>query len=249
MARLGGRAAAHLVVLLGVSLAALVWTGAAAASCADCVCTGDRDGDGTVTIDEVVAAVHNALDGCPQLHWYPLCGPAVPGNQICPPTTVFCTEEVGAGCDDPEARCCVPGSRCGGLGSCNSRLVCAEHDPRPPGGCRLRSRRQEKHDIEYLAQPDLEQLRGKLLAMNLTRFRYNDDAPSAAPHLGFIIEDVEPSPSVDSQHDAVDLYGYVSMAVATIQVQAGEIKALRQELDALQRRLGRLDDGSAVREQ
>jgi hypothetical protein len=30
----------------------------------DCL-AGDRDGDGHVTVDEIVAAVANALDGCP----------------------------------------------------------------------------------------------------------------------------------------------------------------------------------------
>jgi hypothetical protein len=106
-------------------------------------------------------------------------------------------------------------------------------------------RRHFKRDIEYLAQNDLEALRAKLLRMNLTRFRYKEEPPSAPPHLGFIIEDVEPSPSVDSRYDTVDLYGYLSMAVATIQVQEGEIQALRQEIETLRQRMGsRRDDPS-----
>ena len=40
---------------------------AAAQSCPGDQCSGDFNGDGRVTIDEIVAAVKNALDGCPQL--------------------------------------------------------------------------------------------------------------------------------------------------------------------------------------
>jgi hypothetical protein len=33
--------------------------------CAQCPCTGDSNGDGQVTIDEILGAVNNALSGCP----------------------------------------------------------------------------------------------------------------------------------------------------------------------------------------
>ena len=62
----------------------------------------------------------------------------------------------------------------------------------------------------------------------------------AAPereHLGVIIDDIEPSPAVDSQRDQVDLYGYVSMTVATLQAQAAEIAELRRQIEAMQERL------------
>lgn len=252
MTRLGTRAVLmRLRLLLNVSLVAVLWSFSAGAQdvspCVECTCAGDRDGDGRVTIDEVVAVVNNVLEGCPtELRWYRDClRTPILQDDACPASTVFCsTEEVGAPCREYEARCCLPGSRCTG-GNCNEPLKCTDHDPAPPGGCRLRSRRSYKHDIQYLAQSDLERLRSKLLGTNLTRFRYKDEPSSRAPHLGFIIEDVEPSPSVDSQNDAVDLYGYVSMAVATIQVQEGEIQALRQEIDALRRRMSRPEDDSS----
>ena len=57
------------------------------------------------------------------------------------------------------------------------------------------------------------------------RYRYKDGPERQ--HLGFIIEDVEPSPSVDSQHDQVDLYGYTSMAIAALQEQHHEIESLK----------------------
>jgi hypothetical protein len=62
-------------------------------------------------------------------------------------------------------------------------------------------------------------------------------APAAGPQLGFIIEDIEPSLAVSG--DQVNLYGYLSMAVAAIQVQQREIDALRLELSAM-----RADTGS-----
>lgn len=251
MRRLSTRALSMTLRLpLKASLVVIVWALSAGAqdisSCSECTCAGDGDGDGKVTIAEVVGVVNNALHGCPQFRWYLGCPPRVPGNQVCPPSVAFCTtEEVGGPCGEPEAGCCQPESRCAG-GQCNAPLVCTDKDPRnpPEGRCSLISRRRFKHDIEYLAQGDLERLRSKLLGMNLTRFRYKSEPPSTAPHLGFIIEDVEPSPSVDSQNDAVDLYGYVSMAVATIQVQEGEIQALRHEIDSLRRQMGRLEGSS-----
>ena len=33
--------------------------------CSQCPCTGDSNGDGQVTIDELLGAVNNALNGCP----------------------------------------------------------------------------------------------------------------------------------------------------------------------------------------
>jgi hypothetical protein len=200
-------------------------------------CTGNKNGDGRVSVDEVVAVVSNALNGCALLRWYLDC-PVTPilGNQSCPSSVVFCTEEEeGEACSDPGVRCCPQGSLCRGSGVCNKDLICTDRDPAPPGGCRWRSRRQYKRDIEYLAASDLNRLRSELLAINLTRFRYEGEEPTAPSHLGFIIEDVEPSPCVDAASDSVDLYGYISMAVGTLQVQQRELKALRREVDALRK--------------
>jgi hypothetical protein len=69
----------------------------------------------------------------------------------------------------------------------------------------------------------------------LVRYRYKDGPERE--HLGFIIEDVEPSPGVDSQRDQVDLYGYTSMAVAAIQEQHREIEALKREIKELRSEL------------
>jgi hypothetical protein len=72
------------------------------------------------------------------------------------------------------------------------------------------------------------------LHIRLATYRYRPEAGDPAPtHLGFVIEDDPASPAVTPDRQHVDLYGYVSMAVATIQEQAREIDALRARVDAL----------------
>jgi polyhydroxyalkanoate synthesis regulator phasin len=46
----------------------------------------------------------------------------------------------------------------------------------------------------------------------------------------------------------VDLYGYTSMTVAAVQVQAREIEVLRAEIDALRRQVDRLAAAQRERE-
>jgi hypothetical protein len=50
-------------------------------------------------------------------------------------------------------------------------------------------------------------------------------------------EDVEPSPSVDSPNDRVDLYGYTSMAIAALQEQRRQIEGLKAEVRELRTQL------------
>ena len=65
--------------------------------------------------------------------------------------------------------------------------------------------------------------------------------PGASPatHLGFIIDDVEPSPSVAENGNTVDLYGYASMAVAAVQTQAREIAELKAAVTSLQQQVAK----------
>jgi hypothetical protein len=96
------------------------------------------------------------------------------------------------------------------------------------------SRRAYKQDIEYLDEPSLRALHDELVGMRLSTWRYRNDPVSQ--HLGFIIDDVGSGPAVASDGEHVDLYGYISMAVAALQVQAREIEALRAEVKALKSR-------------
>jgi hypothetical protein len=59
----------------------------------------------------------------------------------------------------------------------------------------------------------------------------------ADQRLGFIIEDDPMSPAVVHDKDRVDLYGYTTMAVATLKVQSQEIEALRREVHELKKEL------------
>jgi hypothetical protein len=134
--------------------------------------------------------------------------------------------------------CSVDGQQCDPKSDCNALLVCASSDPTMrPGGCPI-SRARYKRDIHYLEPADLTHYRDELLAMKLATWRYKHDP--AKQRLGFLIDDNEGSVAVDGQRDLVDLYGYTSLAVATIQLQAQQIAALESELAALKKGLARI---------
>ncbi len=166
------------------------------------------------------------------LHWYKTCGAPVCGPQFDGPTgkPLCTTEHSGDSCN-------AKGAECDPSLGCAVSLICAASDPtRNPGGCPI-SRARFKDDIRYLDAQERAQVAEQLLATPLARWRYKHD-PARSDHVGFIIEDVEPSPSVDG--DKVNLYGYTSMAVAALQVQAEQIRALQAELREQQRQLARL---------
>jgi len=99
------------------------------------------------------------------------------------------------------------------------------------------SRRAAKRDIQYLSDDELAAAESEVLKIPLARFNYKWDAPNERRRLGFIIEDIAPSPGVDEAHGVVDMYGYTSLAVAALQEQAREIEQLRAQVNALQKRL------------
>ncbi len=89
-----------------------------------------------------------------------------------------------------------------------------------------------KRDITYVDQDEAERLRDELLSVRLATYRYKVGDESA--HLGFIIEDMpRGSPAVLASRDRVDLYGYVSMTVATVQKQQKELDLLKREVERL----------------
>jgi hypothetical protein len=139
------------------------------------------------------------------------------------------TEKVG----DP---CTVDQQTCDPQSGCNEKYICASADPKSSLGCPI-SRSRYKEQIHYLAPGELARFRDELLAMKLATWRYKQDP--AKERLGFMIDDNEQSVAADSKRDVVDLYGYTSMAVATIQLQAKQIEALQAEVAALKQRLPR----------
>jgi hypothetical protein len=139
-------------------------------------------------------------------------------------TPLCSTERAGDACQ-------VEGTRCDPRDECNRLLICASTDPQlAPGGCPI-SRLRYKRDVHYLSDAELARYRDELLGMRLATWKYKHD-PSKQ-HLGFMIDDNEQSAAVDPLRDMVDLYGYTSLAVATLQLQAREIEALRREIAEL----------------
>jgi hypothetical protein len=123
--------------------------------------------------------------------------------------------------------------RCDPQDDCNSLLVCATSDPKlGRGGCPI-SRRSTKQDIHYLNDTERAQYQRELLKMRLASWRYKHDP--AKKRLGIIIDDNEDSAAVDARRDQLDLYGYTSMVVAALQVQAREIEALKRQVAALKK--------------
>jgi hypothetical protein len=174
--------------------------------------------------------------GQDSLKWFLTCGFPVCGGPSQPADAglTACTNEKAG---DP---CSLRDATCDPHASCGEKLKCTDHDPRmQPGGCPI-SRARFKQDIAYLGPVELKRYSDQLLDIPLATYRYKDD-PSSRQQLGFIIEDVEPSLSVDAQRDRVDLYGYASMAVAALKVQAQELQALRRELHAQHKRIQELE--------
>lgn len=130
--------------------------------------------------------------------------------------------------------CCPPGTECQSSvpdfnGCCPEGDVCVCTGSNCPV-----SRRIHKRDVKYLDPAEQARLREELLRMRLATYRYRHAADQRT-HLGFIMDDVEPSVAADSSRGVVDLYSYTSMVVATVQTQAAEIETLRREVAELRR--------------
>jgi hypothetical protein len=166
------------------------------------------------------------------LAWYRTCGAPVcggPGDGISDdPSIPNCTsEKVGAPCTKAD-------QLCDGVASCGVKLICAKSDPTAnPGGCPI-SRARFKKDIAYLGDQELRAYHDQVMKIPIASYNYKH-MPGTGPQLGFIIEDIEPSVAVDGDH--VNLYGYLSMAVAAIKVQQAQIDSLHTELEDLRARV------------
>ncbi len=191
----------------------------------------------TVDVSTEVAAdtvVDAAIDAVSGLQWWTTCGdPVCSGHTPADPPLPLCTDVNAA-----EGQSCpTAADMCDPVNSCNARMVCADADPKAgPGGCPI-SRRAFKTDVAYLSTGERDALAAELLTMPLATWRYLHEGAETPAHLGFIIEDIEPSAAVQSRRDRGDLYGYTTMAVATIQQQQRKIEALEREMQALKKGL------------
>ncbi|HMV66192.1 MAG TPA: hypothetical protein PKA64_05035 [Myxococcota bacterium] len=136
------------------------------------------------------------------------------------------------------------GAMCDPHDACNSLLEC-RRDP-SYGPCPI-SKAEYKYDIDYLGADASDALRKELMAFRLATWHYNEEAPTEREHLGFIIDDVPGSAAVAADGDHVDLYGYTTMAVATLQAQQKQIDAQRAEIDALRKELAEIRDAVRAR--
>jgi hypothetical protein len=102
-------------------------------------------------------------------------------------------------------------------------------------GCPV-SRRIFKRDIQPVDDEELHHIYEELRKIQLTTYQYKSDPAPAPRRLGFIIDDTKTPFPVNPDGTSVDLYGYISMAVAAIQVQGDEIAALRAEIKRLRSR-------------
>lgn len=165
------------------------------------------------------------------LQWYYTCGDPVCSGYSGSSTAPACTDQKEG------AACSVDGAVCDPKDDCNRLMVCASEDPtQQPGGCPISEKRHKK-DIQYLDATGLKAYRDELLGMKLATYQYQN-APAGAPErLGFLIDDQPMSKAVLPSRERVDLYGYTSMAVAALQVQAGELEALRADVAKLRAEL------------
>ncbi|MBS2018331.1 MAG: tail fiber domain-containing protein [Deltaproteobacteria bacterium] len=99
------------------------------------------------------------------------------------------------------------------------------------------SERKHKKDITYLDEAAKRRLAEEVLRIPLATYRYKSQSEDERTHLGFIIDDIAPSAAVTANGERVDMYGYTTMSVAALQLQANEIAELRRQVEELRREL------------
>jgi len=163
------------------------------------------------------------------LSWHETCGLPVCPNDPPPLGIPACTADQKAG-----ASCSTSGTQCDAMLACGAKLECADHNLTQM--C-PRSIRGAKQDIRYVTKEDLQHLADEVAKIRLTTYTYKDPSLGNDEHLGFIIDDNPASTAVYPNHQRVDLYGYTSMAVATLQVQQQQLKSQQQQMEELQREI------------
>lgn len=151
-----------------------------------------------------------------------------------------CAEGTACSGEGELARCCPEGttfiaSPADFFGCCPDGDICGCRE----GMCPI-SRAEWKKDIRYLPPDEVAAIGARLLETRLATWRYLGE-DGARPRLGFIIGEGAPEEAVVMGGHRVDLYGYISAAVAALQAQARELDALRGSVRALERRLEALE--------
>lgn len=164
---------------------------------------------------------------------YPLCMPLAAPIWACdaPNADDSCPAAIpnaGTACSSEALRCSYGCER-------NRDRICQSGlwiEASSEGGCPISTRRA-KHDIAYLSPAEVDALAHEATQMPLATYEYNDPALAGRRRLGFIIEDAPMSYAVDPERSQVDLYGYTSVLLATLQSQARRIDALEAQVRTL----------------
>jgi hypothetical protein len=164
--------------------------------------------------------------------WYLTCGDPVCRGHQADPNVPPCEGEVAG---NP---CNAPGRMCDPIDACNARLICTDDDPRA-GPCPI-SQAAHKQDIRPLTRMEIDRIAESVRTVPLSSWAYRPGSGDAGEHVGFVIEDLPAELRAAATRpggDRVDLYGYTSLAVATLQSQARQIDVLEAKLAALEARL------------
>lgn len=134
---------------------------------------------------------------------------------------------------------------CGSIPTCECIGACA-CAPMYYGGCRSATASDvycdgpisiaaAKTDIHYITDEERTRLAAQALATPLATYRYWSEAEGGRSRLGFIIDD-QPAASFAVAEDRthVDLYGYASVLLATVQEQQATIEELRDRIARLE---------------
>lgn len=185
------------------------------------------------------------------------CGAVEPANEeasgsirqevkACPFLIPYCPPDCKLEGHCPQKCECPPGHKATcGTNHCAPQQTCCSGQPFPTPTCIDGticpiSRRDYKTDVQYLGNDETARVHDELMRFKLATWNYKDPSHGAGRHLGFMIDDVEPSAAVSGgTGNSVDLYGYTSMAVAALQQQARQIEALTQEVRSLRSQVER----------
>jgi hypothetical protein len=224
--------------------------GGAESSAADATTDAATDTASDTSVDATLDA---AIDTTPDTFGDGSCGDgscersdaSIGDFPACPdcPTGWVCVHKPAGGAE--EAYCVHIPECCGGVPSCECMGACA-CAPLYYRGCVSSSPtdiqcdgpisvRAAKADVRYLTDEERASLAARALSVPLAAYRYRFEATTHPRHLGFIIDN-QPRDSfavaADGAH--VDLYGYASMLLATIQHQQSTIDELRDRVARLE---------------
>lgn len=211
------------------------WNGAECAQVSGCPCSDNDTRKACKFRFKSKESCEKATTSCTAtpLRWYEGCGTPVCYAEYPPDSTPKCegSQQLGNPCQN-EGQLCDAGFSCG------AKMICAKEKP---VAC-PKSQRKVKRSISYLSESDLQRYYKELLGTRLATYEYKNAKVIGTRHLGFIIDDTPTqSMMVNGKRERVDLYGYTSMTVAGLKVQAQQLKAMQTRLDSLARQVDALN--------